>query len=130
MIRVIATLKTGFAFTHPTTHQLLRYFFFYLFNHLILTLSLILTKEKVKFKAGAFADDVGVVCRGNTNSVQGVFTQYEKLTKKSGLFLDADKTEILNLENNVEKVYEVKYMGNKVKITTIKEVKVCIAMTR
>ena len=84
----------------------------------------------MKFKAGAFADDVGVVCRGNTNSVQGVFTQYEKLTKKSGLFLDADKTEILNLENNVEKVYEVKYMGNKVKITTIKEVKVCIAMTR
>ena len=32
---------------------------------------------------------------------------------------------ILNLENNVEKVYEVEYMGKKVKIKTIKEVKVC-----
>ena len=38
------------------------------------------------------------------------FTQNEKLTKKSGLFLNADKTEILNLGNNIEKVYEVEYM--------------------
>ena len=79
----------------------------------------------MKFKSGAFADDVGALCRGNANSVQSVFTQYEKLTKKSGLLLNADKTEILSLESDVEKVYEVEYMGKKVKITTIKEVKVC-----
>ena len=77
-----------------------------------------ITKEKVKFKSGAFADDVGALCRGNANSVQSVFTQYEKLTKKSGLLLNADKTEILSLESDVEKVYEVEYMGKKVKITT------------
>ena len=47
------------------------------------------------------------------NSVQGIFTQYERLTKKSGLLLNADKTEILNLENNIEKVYEVDYMSRK-----------------
>ena len=69
-----------------------------------------ITKEKVKYKSGAFVDDVGAVCRGDTNSVQGIFTQYEGLTKKFGLLLNADKTEILNLENNVEKVYEVEYI--------------------
>ena len=92
---------------------------------LALELETRITKEKVKFKSGAFADDVGALCRGNANSVQSVFTQYEKLTKKSGLLLNADKTEILSLESDVEKMYEVEYMGKKVKITTIKEVKVC-----
>ena len=58
--------------------------------------------------------------------MQGIFTQYEKLTKKSGLLLNADKNEILNLESDAEKFYEVEYMGKskKVKIKTIKEVKV------
>ena len=58
--------------------------------------------------------------------MQGIFTQYEKLTKKSGLLLNADKNEILNLESDAEKFYEVEYMGKskKVKSKTIKEVKV------
>ena len=45
-------------------------------DKLILTLELKtrITKEKVKYKSGAFAIDVGVVCRGDANSVQGIFT--------------------------------------------------------
>ena len=42
--------------------------------------------------------------------MQGIFTQYKKLTKKSGLLLNADKTEILYMESNVEKVFEVEYI--------------------
>ena len=42
----------------------------------------------------------------DANSVQGIFTQYERPTKKSGLLLNADKTDILNFENYIEKVYE------------------------
>ena len=68
---------------------------------LALQLETRITKEKVKYKSGTFEDDVGAVCRGNGSSAQGVFTYYEKLTIKSGLLLNAYKTKILNLENNV-----------------------------
>ena len=43
-------------------------------DRLILALKLKtwITKEKIKYKSGAFADNVGVVCRGDANSVQGI----------------------------------------------------------
>ena len=44
-----------------------------------------ITKQDIKFKAGAFADDVGALCRSDNASIQSVFEQYEKLTKRSGL---------------------------------------------
>ena len=40
-----------------------------------------ITKDEIGYKAGAFADDVGVLCGGDLKSVCRVFTQYEKLTK-------------------------------------------------
>ena len=38
----------------------------------------------------------GVAYEGDNDSVKEVFKQYEKLTKKSGLVLNADKTKILH----------------------------------
>ena len=52
-----------------------------------------ISKVSVNYKAGAFADDVDVICQNNISSIQAVFRQYEKLTRRSGLELNADKTE-------------------------------------
>ena len=83
------------------------------------------SKVDIEYKTGAFADDVGVICGADTASVNGVFRQYERLTNRSGLVLNAEKTEILSLTNDRQTVYDINYNGSSFKITTIKEVKVC-----
>ena len=42
--------------------------------------------------------------------------KFEKQDYKSGLILNADKTEILKLENNVEKVYELEYIDSSLSV--------------
>ena len=44
------------------------------------------------------------------DSVKGIFRQYERLTRKSGLELNADKTEILSMHTDVPRVYDVQYV--------------------
>ena len=78
-----------------------------------------ISKEDIGFKAGAFADDVGVLCGGNQLSIRKVFEQYGKLTRRSGLVLNADKTEILVLSNNRSRSYEVDYDGRQVDLGSI-----------
>jgi hypothetical protein len=51
-------------------------------------------------KALAYADDISVITNNNDVSVQGIFTEYWKLTKASGLYLNADKTEKYNVHND------------------------------
>ena len=46
-------------------------------------------------KAGGFAYGFHVLCGADDESVKGIFRQYERLARKSGLELSADKTEIL-----------------------------------
>ena len=58
-------------------------------------------------------------------SIQGIFKQYEKLTRKSGLELNADKTEIIALHTERTLQFEVQYNGQTVKISTMKEMKIC-----
>ena len=55
------------------------------------------TNEEINFKAAAYADDISVICQKSTDCIQQVFYEYERLTKRSGLELNADKTEILSL---------------------------------
>ena len=80
-----------------------------------------LTKTEVNYKIGAFADDVDVVCKSDQASVQRVFEQYEKLTRRSGLELNADKTEILALHTGRSLTYNVSYNGHTFAISTVKE---------
>jgi hypothetical protein len=47
-------------------------------------------------------NDISVICRKSIDCIPQVFYEYEILTKRSGLELNADKTEILNL-NSKEK---------------------------
>ena len=60
-----------------------------------------------------------------SNKYSRNFQQYEKLTKKSGLELNADKTEIISLHTERTLNYEVQYNGQTVKISTMKEIKIC-----
>jgi exonuclease III len=79
----------------------------------------------IKFKAAAYADDVSVICSSDTKSVQGVFDEYEEMTRRSGLELNADKTEILLLNNTEQKQLTFKYNKKVVNITTVGSIKIC-----
>jgi hypothetical protein len=48
-----------------------------------------------------YADDLAVIV-DDKNKIQTVFSTYEKFSKESGLYLNADKIEILNLRNYID----------------------------
>ena len=68
---------------------------------------------------GGFADDVHVLCKADDESVRGIFRQYERLTKKSGLELNAEKTEILSMHSNVQRIYDVQYCGANIQMRNL-----------
>ena len=49
-------------------------------------------------KVYAYADDVNTVIKNDEGSLQAVFNEYNRLTKLSGLELNADKTELMRLK--------------------------------
>jgi exonuclease III len=77
------------------------------------------------FKAGAYADDISVICKSDTMSIQSVFDEYNKLTRRSGLELNADKTEILKLNSGNASTVTFNYNGHEVKIKTVNSIKIC-----
>jgi hypothetical protein len=79
----------------------------------------------VNYKAGGFADDINVICKGNRSSVQRIFEQYERLTRRSGLTLNADKTEILALHTDDIMEYDIVYENVALKIKTVGDLKIC-----
>jgi hypothetical protein len=89
------------------------------------TIKQIRSGKNVLFKASAYADDISVICGSNKESVQQIFNEYERLTRRSGLELNADKTEILNLTDENTENFEFKYNGILFKTTSVKKVKIC-----
>ena len=77
-------------------------------------------------KAFAYADDVNLVSQNDRNSVKEIFKEYERLTKASGLMLNADKTEIMRLSknSNQELSYGVRYMGSAFRLKSQAEIKI------
>ena len=71
------------------------------------------------------ADDAYALRGADNESVKGIFRQYERLTKKSGLELNAEKTEILSMHTNVPRTYNVTYCGVNISLTTLTEIKIC-----
>ena len=55
-----------------------------------------------QIKTIAYADDIAIVTRNTDESINCCFQEYSKLTKMSGLTLNADKTEILNLSSSAK----------------------------
>jgi hypothetical protein len=83
-----------------------------------------ITKSKEKCKVGAFADNVNAICVGDRRNVWRVFEQSEKLTPRSGLKLNAEKTEML--ASNTGRVRHMTgYCRKKFEIKTVKELKIC-----
>ena len=58
-------------------------------------------------------------------SVRNVSKQYERLTRKSGLELNADKTEILCLHSPIITNCNVNYNGDLFQLKTLNEIKIC-----
>ncbi len=79
----------------------------------------------ITFKAGAYADDVSVICRNENESIQGVFNEYSRLTNRSGLELNAEKTEILQLNSNEIATIKFKYNAQELNVQTVTKMKIC-----
>ena len=60
-----------------------------------------------------FADDISVLTVNDNLCVQAVFDEYEKFTSASGLYLNADKTEILCFNRRAfqQQVFRINYNG-------------------
>jgi hypothetical protein len=85
-----------------------------------------INREKIfMYKAAAYADDISIICKNDSESIQQVFKEYEKLTKRSGLELNADKTEILILNTENKSDFRFEYNGNSFNITSVDKIKIC-----
>ena len=80
--------------------------------------------EEINFKASAYADDISVICEKSPESIQQVFCEYERLTRRSGLELNADKTEILNLNSKEKDMIPFNYNGKSFAISTVEKIKI------
>ena len=79
--------------------------------------------EVEEIKVLAYADDVAVICKNR--SFQSVFEEYERLTKVSGLELNADKTEIFNLIESNHIGSNIRYMGVDYALGRTNLIKIC-----
>ena len=76
-------------------------------------------------KSYAYADDINAVIKDENESLQQVFNEYQRLTKISGLSLNADKTEIMRLgKDPIERLYTVRYLESTFNIVSSPEVKI------
>ena len=78
-------------------------------------------------KSFAYADDVTCVMRRNLSSLKTLFKEYERLTRRSGLELNADKTEIMkiNQRNHLpHEEFNVDYLGTTHVVKCKPEVKI------
>jgi exonuclease III len=81
------------------------------------------TSREVFFKGAAYADDISVIC--DKRSIQMVFNEYQRLTSRSGLELNAEKTEILILNKVEEERIKIEYNEKKFEIKTVGKIKIC-----
>ncbi len=92
-----------------------------------MTLMSKLTHTLVKHEASGNTDDIAIVCKNSLGSVQEVFFEYERLTRKLGLDLNADKTEIWRIGhlNEHEVLLSINYMGKVYKIRNVDQMNIC-----
>jgi hypothetical protein len=82
-----------------------------------------ITNKRIIFKGAAYADDISVICE--RKSIQLVFNEYDRLTRRSGLELNADKTEILKLNSKESESFNITYNEKRFQISTVDTIKIC-----
>ena len=80
--------------------------------------------KRIAHKACGFADDVSIICKNTKTSISQIFYEYQRLTDKSGLKLNADKTEILNINSEVS-IHKVLYDNESYSIKSVESLKIC-----
>ena len=80
-------------------------------------------------KTYAYADDVNCVTKNNQSCIQQIFKEYERLTKLSGLTLNAEKTEILRIKSNnlqpvIQPPFSIRYLEEQHQLRESLEIKV------
>jgi hypothetical protein len=80
--------------------------------------------DEINHKACGFADDISVLCQNDIESIKEIFNEYQRLTNKSGLTLNADKTEILNIACE-SGVYDIRYENDNISIESVDKLKIC-----
>lgn len=82
-------------------------------------------------KVCAYADDVNGIIKNTRASLQALFNEYNRLTKVSGLELNAEKTEIMRLNRinldpvrRVELNWNITYLGEQYNLKTCNEIKI------
>ena len=73
----------------------------------------------------AYADDIAIITQNSDEVIQQVFNEYESLTHMSGLTLNAEKTEILNLCTANKLSSTANYNHNNFSITHSSSVTIC-----
>ena len=75
-------------------------------------------------KVYAYADDVNCTIKDSRECLEGVFLEYERLSRRSGLVLNADKTEIMRLGTNQECSYNATYLNKLYTVQTKASIKI------
>ena len=65
--------------------------------------------NQCKLKTLAYAEDIAIITDNDNESISQIFSEYMKRTKLSGLTLNADKTEIINLSLSNKNTTETTY---------------------
>jgi len=82
-------------------------------------------RSEPRVKASGYADDIAIICKNDLESIMEVFKEYEKLTIMSGLELNADKTEFLQLGSIKEEKFKFSYLNCNYSLDPKSEVKIC-----
>jgi exonuclease III len=82
---------------------------------------------KFELKINGYADDIAIITSTSKDSISQVFKEYERLSIRSGLELNADKTEIINLNCATDKISSITidYLGKEYKLDVINKLKIC-----
>jgi len=94
-----------------------------------ITVRTCLSNKAIKVKTGAFADDVGTLTRNDSETINEIFLEYNKFSIRSGIELNENKTEVLQLN-----VKDPAFSPVKINVTlpdrsfelqTVQSVKIC-----
>ena len=81
--------------------------------------------ETCNIKSLAYADDIAIISENSNTSFNNIFAEYGKLTEMSGLTLNADKTEILNLSHSDKQTTNASYLNNDLIINHKHQITIC-----